>query len=120
MLGLKHFKITKSSEYKTLFKDANKVVSKYFTILYKVSRQIKTSEEEGGFRFGITVSKKVGNAVKRNRCKRIIRVLIRDIYAKHKCNNLIINVIARRFMIGKSFDNIKNDFIFCFNKIIHS
>ena len=102
MLGLKHFKITKSSEYKTLFKDANKVVSKYFT------------------RFGITVSKKVGNAVKRNRCKRIIRVLIRDIYAKHKCNNLIINVIARRFMIGKSFDNIKNDFIFCFNKIIHS
>ena len=117
---MQHFKITKSTEYKTLFKDANRAVSKYFTILYKVSKQVEINEEENRFRFGITVSRKVGNAVKRNRCKRIIRILMRDIYKKHKCNNLSINVIARKFIVGKNFDNIKKDFIFCFNKIINS
>ncbi|MDR0903958.1 MAG: ribonuclease P protein component [Ruminococcus sp.] len=33
-------------------------------------------------RYGITVSKKLGNAVVRNRCKRIIRAALFEIYGK--------------------------------------
>ena len=89
-------------------------------MLYKVPKVAEINEKSAQFRFGITVSKKVGNAVKRNRVKRIIRVLIRDICVKRKYNNLIINVIARKFIVGKSFNSIRSDFIFCLNKVTRS
>ncbi len=39
----------------------------------------------GFCRIGITTSKKIGNAVKRNRCKRIIYHAFRNIYSDNMC-----------------------------------
>ena len=39
--------------------------------------------DEAGLRFGITVTKKVGNAVVRNRMKRRLRALVREILPEH-------------------------------------
>ncbi len=113
-MHLKNSKITKGAEYQRLSEGASRVVGKCFTILYKNSKQ----EEVNKFRFGITVSKKVGNAVKRNRYKRVIRVLVRDVCIKKKrYSSVSINVIARKFIVRESFSSIKSDFTFCLNKI---
>jgi ribonuclease P protein component len=114
-LDLKKTKITKNSAYKELFINSDKTVGKYFVILYK-SAQIKNTELVN-FRFGITASKKIGNAVKRNWCKRVIRILVGQLDLTDLTKDLYINVIARKFMIKENFSILKNDFNSSIKKI---
>jgi ribonuclease P protein component len=112
-LNLKNFKITKRSEYLGLFVNADKVISKCFVVLHKTPELCE-------FRYGITASKKVGNAVKRNKCKRIVRVLMREVCMKPIAKSVNINVIVRKSMIGKNFSSIKADFTSSLKKILSS
>lgn len=70
------------------------------------------------FSFGITASKKTGNAVKRNWCKRTIRVLVQKINLDNPTQHLYINVIARKCMLSKNFLILKDDFDYCIKKIL--
>jgi ribonuclease P protein component len=115
-LDLKKTKITKNSAYKELFINSDKTVGKYFVILYK-STEIE-DDELVNFRFGITASKKIGNAVKRNWCKRVIRILVGQLDLTDLTKNLYINVIARKFMIKENFSILKNDFNYSIKKIV--
>ena len=118
MLNLKKNKITKSSVYNELLLNSNKVVGKYFVIVYKTNITKHDKKDElVNLNFGITASKKVGNAVKRNWCKRRIRLLINQINIKDFTKAFYINIIARKFMIDKSFSLLKKDFDFCIKKI---
>ncbi len=58
--------INENKRFKILYKTGNSVVAKQFILYYKTNNL-------GINRFGITVSKKVGCSVKRNRAKRLIR-----------------------------------------------
>lgn len=109
-------KITKNSAYKELFYNSNKVVGKYFVIVYKSIEIV--NDEKARLNFGITASKKTGNAVKRNWCKRVIRALIREADLVDLTRDLYINIIARKFMISKSFTILKDDFNHCMKKIV--
>ena len=60
--------------------------------------------------FGITTSKKIGNAVTRNRCKRVIRILIKRVRPIDLENHLYINIIARKFLVNKKTHAIQNSF----------
>jgi ribonuclease P protein component len=62
--------ISSKKEISFLFKNGNKWKSEYLDILYFKNNLFQD-------RYAITVSKKNGNAVKRNRIKRIIREVIR-------------------------------------------
>lgn len=55
-------------------------------------------------RIGITVSKKIGNAVERNRCKRIIRAAFRNIAPQIKGNWDFIFVSRAKTKYVKSTD----------------
>ncbi|MSO14034.1 ribonuclease P protein component [Candidatus Aquarickettsia rohweri] len=117
-MNLKKNKITKSSVYNELLLNSNKVVGKYFVIVYKTNiTKLDKKEELVNLNFGITASKKVGNAVKRNWCKRRIRLLVNQINIKDFTKTFYINIIARKFMIDKSFSLLKKDFDFCIKKI---
>lgn len=118
MLNFKKNKITKSSIYNELFFNSNKVVGKCFVIVYKTNINKQDKQDELiNLNFGITASKKVGNAVKRNWCKRRIRLLADQIDLKYFTKTVYINIIARKFMIGKGFSLLKKDFDFCIKKI---
>ena len=117
MLNFKKNKITKTSVYNELFLNSNKIVGKYFVIVYRTN--VAKQNDLISFNFGITASKKTGNAVKRNWCKRIIRVLVNQIDLKNFTKTLYINIIARKFMIGKNFLLLKKDFNSCVKKIIN-
>lgn len=80
-------RIRKSVEYRELSKSGARYYSEYFIF---ISRDNKTSRS----RLGITVSKKVGKAVKRNRIKRLVREYFR-LNREFFQTRLDINVIAR-------------------------
>ena len=61
-------------------------------------------------RIGISVSKKLGNAVFRNKYKRKIRAII-DSYKKNYNYGRDYIIILRKGAIEKSYDNLKEDYI---------
>lgn len=64
-------RIKNGQEFESIIKSGLKIKNSYFIIYYK-EKKLDNS------RFGITFSKKFGNAVKRNRFKRITREIIRN------------------------------------------
>jgi ribonuclease P protein component len=63
-------RITNRSDYRAIYDQGVRISSRNFT-------SIICSNKQGAKRLGITVTKKAGNAVKRNRIKRLIREFFR-------------------------------------------
>lgn len=81
-------RILKHSDFLGISKCGIKLQNKYFVVLFCQGRFKKT-------RLGVTVFKKVGNAVERNRIKRIFREYFR--LNRHKITGFWdINIIARK------------------------
>ena len=80
-------RIRTSIEYRTLSKNGTRHYNDYFVIISQANQASRS-------RLGITVSKKVGNAVTRNRIKRIIREHFR-LNRRILPNRIDINIIAR-------------------------
>lgn len=66
----KAYRLRKSSEFKSVFRSGRKIITD--TLVFHI---LKTDSESA--RLGLAVSKKVGNAVKRNHVKRRIREAFR-------------------------------------------
>ena len=69
----KQYRIKKSQEFEKIMKN-RKFFASAGIVLY-----IKKKEEENA-RVGITVKRKIGNAVIRNKVKRQIRMMVQEIY----------------------------------------
>ncbi len=68
-------RIVRSSEYRSLYKAGKKIHSDSFILFWR-------ENGKGHHRLGLTVSRKVGNAVIRNRVKRLFREIFRK--ARHE------------------------------------
>ncbi|MGO9136137.1 MAG: ribonuclease P protein component [Syntrophales bacterium] len=66
----KHVRISKRRDYLACYQQGVRSHSKHFTIVVR-------KNEMGISRLGITVSKKVGSAVERNRIRRLVREFFR-------------------------------------------
>ncbi len=60
-------------------------------------------------RLGFTVTKKVGNAVHRNRTRRRLRAAARDVLAERAVAGVDLVLIGRDGTAKRSFDDLKND-----------
>ena len=99
--------VKKSREFDNIIKNNNFVKDKNFIIYYKNSNKTK---------FGISVGKKIGNAVTRNYYKRVIRNICdinKNLYSKSK--DYII--IMRKGCINLSFKEKNESFITLIKKI---
>lgn len=67
-------------------------------VTYAVKNRLKSK------RFGITTSKKIGNAVKRNRARRVIRAALAQIQDKIPCGYDIVFVSRKKTSEVKTFD----------------
>ena len=73
--------------------------------------QARKRADEGPVRFGFTVSKKVGNAIERNRVRRRLRELVRlsDVNRMKTGHDYVL--IGRRAALKLPFDRMTADFI---------
>ncbi|MFZ0240749.1 MAG: ribonuclease P protein component [Desulfobacterales bacterium] len=81
-------RILKRSEFLRLSRTGKKIQNRHFILLY--SRSFPAQ-----LRFGITVSRKVGNAVRRNRVKRLVREHVRRVRPLMS-GGWDINIIAKK------------------------
>lgn len=61
-------------------------------------------------RLGFTVTKKVGNAVRRNRTRRRLRAAARDVLAERAVSGVDLVLIGRDGTEKRPFEALKNDF----------
>ncbi|MBU0720762.1 ribonuclease P protein component [bacterium] len=86
-----------------------------FQYIYKKGKNMHSSSvvlfflpQDGIHKIGFTATKKIGNAVKRNRAKRRLRALFCEYSSSLKDGTYIF--VAKQSIIESSHENIKNDF----------
>ncbi len=103
-------RLLKRAEYLRLSKTGDKIYSKHFMAIIEKSGQNRN-------RLGVTVSKKVGKAAKRNRIKRFIREYFR-LNRDHISGYWNINIIAKKNAGTAERDNINQSLKLLFKSII--
>lgn len=83
----KSYRVKSEKDFNAIFNDKQSVANKKF-VIYKLDR------EQKHFRVGLSVSKKLGNAVVRNRIKRKIRHVLLE--HAHQLQSVDFVVIARK------------------------
>ena len=72
--------------------------------------QARKRADNGPARLGFTVSKKVGNAIERNRVRRRLREIVRLSGARHMQSGHDYVLVGRRAALKVPFDRIAQDF----------
>ena len=95
-------KITKRSDYLRASK------SKYFRSNSFII-QFYNRADTLGPRYGVTATKKIGNAIKRNKAKRRIRNLVKDLLPKYGKNGYDYVFIAKENLIDEDWEVLKEE-----------
>ena len=95
----KNERIRRKHEFQRVYQEGKKIISSSFILFYypDPERQYR--------RLGITASRKVGNAVTRNRCKSLVREVFRQNKALFPQGADIVIVVARA-MTEKCYQEI--------------
>lgn len=99
--------IKESKDFQKIIKNNKSFRTKYFYIY-------KQNHEENIYHFGLSVGKKIGNAVRRNKVKRQLREIISK---NHYQNNFDCIIIVRREINDADFQKIKEDLNFALKKL---
>lgn len=100
----KEFRVKKNKEFQEAFKRGKSFANRQF-VVYSLQK-----DEQSHFRIGLSVSKKIGNAVMRNQIKRYIRQAFHELDADLKQNYDFI-IIARKPTADMDFFEIKKSLI---------
>ena len=99
--------VKESKDFEKIIKNNKSFRTKYFYIY-------KQNHEESIYHFGLSVGKKIGNAVRRNKVKRQIREIIsKNDYQK----NFDCIIIVRREINNADFQKMQEDLNFALNKL---
>ena len=104
----KLYVVKTNQDFEKVINNGKCIKNKYF-VIHHMSNNLKYD------RFGISVGKKIGNAVIRNKYKRKIRSII-DIYRKSYVNSRDYIIILRSSALSITFDEMKENLIFLLRK----
>ena len=99
--------IKKRSEFIKSNKFSEKINSQFFII-----QKIETNKISHFPRFGFTITKKIGSAIVRNKIKRRLKSIIRDLLKyKDKYFNLSFNyiLICKKEIVKVSYNDLENE-----------
>ncbi|WP_144461601.1 ribonuclease P protein component [Siminovitchia fortis] len=96
----KEFRIKENAEFQIVFKKGKSVANRQF-IIYMLEK-----EGQAHFRIGLSVSKKIGNAVTRNRVKRYIRQVFHELEEQVSHNKDFV-IIARKPAAEMDYHSVK-------------
>jgi ribonuclease P protein component len=97
-------RIRKRSEYQAIYEKARRVPSRSFVLFVLPNTQNRP-------RIGITVTKKIGGAVQRNRAKR----LVREIFRRHKSELQDVDIVVngRTALPAADYHRLESEFLGC-------
>jgi ribonuclease P protein component len=101
-------RLRKSWQFRKVYDDGAKVVCDSAVIFF-CKNPGEASDLRNGPCFGVVASKRVGNAVKRNRAKRLLRVAIREFSGKLNHRDIWVVLVAKSNIIGRSSLEVQND-----------
>ena len=78
-------------------------------LILQAQRSILEAIEEDSLRVGYTVSKKVGNSVKRNRARRRLRAVTNQTFPAHAATGMDYVMIGRRQTLNRPFNDLRSD-----------
>ena len=95
--------LKKSKEFKKVYSKGNSYATKYL-VLYEFNKN------KGNNRYGFSISKKIGNAVVRNKLRRRLKAIIRKLEDKKNLpEGYDFIFIARKPVTRLNFQQIKKD-----------
>ena len=97
----KSFRVKKDREFQKVFHKRKSTANRQF-VIYQYNK-----EDQSHFRVGISVSKKLGNAVTRNRLKRRIRHIVMEL-DDQLAQDVDFIVIARQPIVQMSYQEMKS------------
>lgn len=103
--------VKENKDFARIINNGKKCWNDTFSIYYS-----KNDSEK--YRFGISVSKKIGNAVTRNKIKRQIRMII-DKFKNIYSNDEDYIIIVKRNYINLTFNEVTEKYIELLEKIRH-
>jgi ribonuclease P protein component len=74
--------------------------------------------EQSGFTVGYTVSKRVGNAVVRNRVKRRLRALVQKLLPERAKGGVAYVFIGKKAAFDRPFERLEADFKYAFHQLV--
>ena len=102
-------RLVKRSQYLRVGRARKYIVSKGLILQF----EIKDPNEGGNkHRVGFTTSKKVGNAVVRNRARRRLKSVVNDVLTSSEEQPLDLVLIGRASTLKRSYDELLSDFRF--------
>lgn len=102
-------RLVKRSQYLRVARARKYIVSKGLILQF----EIKDPNEGGNkHRVGFTASKKVGNAVVRNRARRRLKSVVNDVLTSSEEQPLDLVLIGRANTLKRSYDELLSDFRF--------
>ena len=99
MISLKFIIFILSNKYGQKTHNKNFILQEY----------LNPNTSDKGLTFGFTATKRIGNAVKRNRAKRIMRELARKVITKYGKKNSFYVLIAKSSIFDTTFESQKNE-----------
>ena len=96
----RQFRLTRSTDFKRVRRDG-KSNAHPLIVLIALENQLSTTQ------IGVAAGKRVGNAVKRNRAKRLMRAAARELYPQIKSGQDII-LIARTPIIQSTMPQVRD------------
>jgi ribonuclease P protein component len=105
----KTISLNKNRDFLNVYKNGRFYCAKYL-VIYVLKNDLQEQ------RLGITVSKKVGNSVKRNRLKRLVKENYRHFENLLKVSNDIVFVVRKSEFLPSFFD-LKKEMKYLFKKL---
>ena len=103
----KEYRVKKNEDFQTIIKKKKSVANKQFVVYYH--------QNDNHLRVGISVSKKLGNAVVRNKIKRQVRMMVQQVFDNNQKMDFII-IVRYQFLNQNYHDNLES-LVSLYNKI---
>lgn len=100
----KAYRIARRSDFQLVYKYGKSTANRQF-VLYTLKKQ-----EVEHFRMGISVSKKVGNAVVRNRMRRVVKEIVRSL-APQIVPHYDMVIVVRKAALDMDFEQLRSSVI---------